>query len=135
MCSRIKVMGAFRNPGMLLQYNTLTGLQLGKWGFLSGQIYNVRKNKLSTTWNGFQRGVIQIDCFLESKSMFSFDNDQESIAIIYNPKKEFAIVTTDADEVVSTVHHRMPLILGNNEEWMRSGFIIPYTGNIFQNLN
>lgn len=112
MCVKLK--GGKITPGEVLAFFTKLGKASGVWGFNNGSQYNVRLDSLPTVWKKWQynRGVLSVDSFWEKDKQFvRDDNGLFKIGVLYNDNAEFAVITTDANQIVKPYHHRMPLIL------------------------
>lgn len=128
MCGRIRAVGRLVSPGSIMQFNSLTGSVIGKWGIGSSNIYNARFDKLPTTWRGTERGVLTIDGFYEKKVFFERGEGKKlDVAVIFNRQLDFAIVTTEASSQISAWHHRMPLVLPEQgaKDWLENAWANP----------
>ena len=113
-------------PGSLFGFQTTGGIISGKWGLFGGQQYNARSERLNEIWKDYQKGILYADSFWEGGKEFKRTNGENfSIGIIFNPKREFAVLTCPANELVRPVHNRMPLIIANNaiRDWLEQGKI------------
>ena len=128
MCGRVKSIKA--GPSSLFNFRTTAGISNGKWGLFNGQQYNARSERLDERWKNLARGVLYVDSFWESNKEFKrIDCKDFAIAVIYNPKNEFAILTCPANELVKPVHDRMPLIITDSSAsaWLYNGTIVQLT--------
>lgn len=121
MCSRLG--NKKLKPNNVFPYKSSSGTQYGLWGFNEGQVYNARAESLRTVWKDKHdnRGVIFVESFWEGNTRFKRkDNKLFAMAVIYNDKDEFALVTAPANDVVKKYHHRMPLLLADDqvEHWL-----------------
>lgn len=115
MCSRL---GAGFTPGKGMLFLTRKGVGSGSWGFRNGIQYNARFEGLATTWRSLNqnRGIIEMPSFWERSTQFARnDNSIMKLGIIYNKDAEFAVITVPANEVVKPFHHRMPLVLADED--------------------
>lgn len=121
MCANIK--SAKVAPGQALSYLTRSGRTNGIWGFRHGEQYNARQESLSTIWKVLQmnRGVITVDSFWEKgKEFIRKDGNAIHLAVIFNGKQEFAIITMPAGSEVAPYHHRMPVQINDADiqDWL-----------------
>lgn len=121
MCGSIGIKR--KGPNSVFAFKTANYTQYGLWGFNKGEVYNARSESLDTVWKGsqYKHGVLYIESFWEKGNQFKRKNrGLFAIAVIYNKKNEFAIVTAPANELVKVYHHRMPLLLRDDqvEEWL-----------------
>lgn len=113
MCGRVRAQRS--KPGDIMAFWTKHGLASGLWGFGNGHQYNARLESLATIWKNYQFGILRADCFWEKDTKFvSCQDNSLNIGVIYK-NSEFAVITTQADEEVKKVHHRMPLLIPTNK--------------------
>lgn len=116
MC--IKLKGSGMTPGQVMAFMTKLGKATGFWGFNQGTQANARKESLTTVWKNLKNntGILVTDSFWEKDTQFvRSDGKPFNIAVIYNDRSEFAVVTTPALGIVKNYHGRMPLIIGNDQ--------------------
>ena len=108
------------------------------WGFpqyqKSGLLINARAETVLER-KMFRDSVLHRRCIIPAKQFYEWDSDKNKAAFLrenqpilymagfYNcflDEDRFVIITTQANESVSPVHHRMPLILDGNEleDWV-----------------
>ncbi len=71
------------------------------------------------------RGIIEVEGFYDGGQLFEAD-EKLHLGVVYNNLEEFAIVTVGSKGLIATVHHRMPLILTDDNLWMDKGLIKEY---------
>lgn len=102
--------------------------QIGTWGLSGGIYYNSKMEKRTSTWKNFGRGIIEVYGFLERGVEVYIPKERMTLALIYNEKKEFSILTEDSSGPLATIHQRMPVILDDNgyaiDAWLIEGKII-----------
>lgn len=127
MCGRLNIGGRSLRPGEYSLMIAREGHRKAKWGFNAGMQYNARLESLEPIWypKKVHRGILEVNGFLEGNTQFWLkDKPEFDLAVIYNDKNEFAVITTESDPTVREVHNRMPLLIGDRDSWMRSGDII-----------
>lgn len=122
MCGLAKRAGRNLTPGSVLPVSTTTGKIDLTWGFNSGRVFNVRVESLYTTWHKMvaNKCIMEVDSFVERHTEFA-SNGIIKLGGIFNPEsKEFAIITVDADPLVRQYHHRMPLIIDDDNYFLNT---------------
>lgn len=122
MCGTLKRFGARIIPSYQVPVRTREGTINMVWGFNNGKIYNARTDKLDTTWRNIatNRCVLEVDSFNEKNAEFN-SGGTLYLGGIYNFKvNEFALLTINADSIVSAYHHRMPLIVDDIYHFLHS---------------
>ena len=128
MCTSVKQAGRTITVGQLATFfdyarRPSTGT-FGMWSTALGgkYIYNVRDDKVNFWMNqGTRRGLMEIDQFYDHGYFFDVGKHAVTIAVVHNAANAFAIVTTQSQGVVQSVHHRMPAIVDNPDAWMSKG--------------
>lgn len=116
MCAKVK--RSKLTPGNIHRILTRQGVIAGLWGFDSGSRYNARIESIPTFWKSINsnRGIMQVDSFWEKdKEFIAADHTLLNLGVLYNDNMEFALITQPADELISKYHHRMPLIIPNDQ--------------------
>lgn len=124
MC--VKMTTSKMTPGSLFGFRASGGATSGKWGLFNGTQVNARSERLDTIWKDYLKGVIYVDSFWESGKEFKRSGGKNfAIGIIFNSQREFAVLTCPANEIVSPVHDRMPLIIADDavDQWLQQGTI------------
>lgn len=137
MCGKTKYFGRTYVPGSMMNI-TISGTDViaATWGFIpsKGSIqYNTRIEKLSDRGRVL-RGALQLEGFFEHDKhakewFFSMpDGEPTFVAVTYRETStglEFSILTRAAKPPLVGIHSRQPLILGDVNAWLDSGFIKP----------
>lgn len=119
MCGRLNIRGRVYYPGSTFDHQSINGMIRGSWSI--GQAYNARIENIDKTWRWIQnnRGVIQVNGFYESGKYIHMIN--MNLATLYNDDHNFVIITRPSQSSISNIHHRMPLIIENIDDWIRRG--------------
>jgi len=115
MC--VKLSGGLR-PGKIQGYSTKYGNGAGVWGFNNGSQYNVRLESINTIWQKYKenRGILQVEYFMEKDKKFIHTEGKTlNLGVLYNDMGEFSVITTEVGETVKPYHHRMPLIITDEQ--------------------
>lgn len=109
-----------------------------KWGFPGfnnkGVLINAR-SETATTKNTFRESIYNRRCIIPANGFYEWDkaknkyyfqrNESEIIYMAgfynnFNQENRFIILTTNANDSMSGIHHRMPLILDDREvaDWI-----------------
>lgn len=133
MCGRARQFATELHSGMKVQFvNKDNILTEGRWGigtlYNQAATYNARLENLNGTWKNYigNRGIVQLDGFYEGKnSFFCLPNHTPlNVAVIYDNRDEFLIITQPAQLPVKLVHLRQPLILEDPELWIKERKIV-----------
>lgn len=137
MCTKLKVAAMYVTPGMVIQYRTLQAVKSGRFGFSSasyGNIPNVRKEKLLTTWLKLfsNRAIVDAEGFVEHGITFGKPNKLVKIACLFDLDGNLAVITTDSNPQVAPIHHRMPAIIENESKWFVDAELVLADSDIYQ---
>lgn len=126
MCGGLTIDKRRVQPGASIKYKTLAGDKIGIWGINRATgAYNARIENLETTWKKefANRGVIDIEAFKEGAFDISLEEGtgDMGIAILYNEAGEFVVLTQPASEELRRVHHRMPVLVLRDKDWLEDG--------------
>lgn len=137
-------------PLLLADHNQTTPA-LGIWGFPKfdnkGVIINARSETASEK-KTFRDSLISRRCIIPSTGFYEWDRDKRKIMFrqegtnalymaglynFYQDELRFVILTTEANESIRDVHHRMPLVIPGNEleTWI---FDDSYTSHILNRV-
>lgn len=121
MCGGLRINRVQVRPGSSIRYRTIIGEKTGVWGLGHGSgAYNARVENLSTTWKKIQvnRAVVHVDSFEEKGIDFKVGYGTTILAAIFNDIGEIVILTCPSKGSVKAIHHRMPLILADETNWL-----------------
>lgn len=142
MCSNLKLSKSKHiKPADSSVYRFYTGSsigsKLGLFGFNRGIYYNAQSENMYTKWRNYSynRGYLEIVGFYEKGYEFSLKDDEPMfVAILFNEKNEFCLLTENSEGPVAEVHNRMPVIIGNDpllrDKWLKEGKIIHLNPNL-----
>ena len=103
------------------------------WGFPQYQKKGLMINARAETAlekKSFRESVLHRRCIIPAKQFYEWDSDKNKVTFLrenqpvlfmagfynhFQDEDRFIILTTEANESVSPIHHRMPLILEKNE--------------------
>lgn len=126
MCANAKIGSRTVHPGEELAVHTASGTDTKVWGMLrsdGGYLYNSRIEGLDVIWKKFGRIYCCLDCFYEGGMPFIVEGMKSIPCAGLYRDNEFTLITRPAECVVKPYHGRMPVILENPEEFIRTGII------------
>lgn len=123
-----------------------TGARRMRWGFLQRRKSTLLINARAETALQrpmFSESVLHRRCVIPARHFYEWDAGKNKVTFFRESKKvlyfagfynciqeeeRFMILTTQANESVCAVHHRMPLILNENEwqDWICDDHFLPY---------
>jgi putative SOS response-associated peptidase YedK len=127
MCGRLGVSGNIVVPGTVMQFSGGKGKRVGIWGIpdYGKLVHNARLESLSRYWRRIRenRGILLVNSFIEPEGpIFGLKTRSIiSLGVVYDDHNNFAIVTEDSYGPVKLVHHRMPIVVTNRDEWIMKG--------------
>jgi putative SOS response-associated peptidase YedK len=91
--------------------------------------YNARSEGFNTTWAYLSnnRAIIEVESFMEGTALFEdILGSKLKLACIYSPQNKVAILTMPSNDKVIAYHHRMPVIVNNNEDYYLTSKVINF---------
>lgn len=131
MCGGLRVHHVKVKPGASIKYKTLAGERTGIWGLGEGLgAYNARMENLNTTWANMSgsRGILTVDSFEENGGTFRVKGEPTLLAGIFDISGDFVLLTRPARDGVEKFHHRMPVIIQHEKQWLEDGQLPGDTG-------
>ena len=128
MCGRVKHRGHDMSPNSTLYIRDVQGVRPLVWGTLDGY-YNARSEKLYTTWRRLSsnRCILEVENFTERNGVFiPNDSNLLELGCIYNDNF-FLVLTQQANQIVQSYHHRMPLIINGKEDYFMNENTIDFS--------
>lgn len=130
MCGGLRIHHVKVKPGASIKYKTLAGERTGIWGLGEGLgAYNARIENLNTTWANMSgsRAILTVDSFEEGGATFRAVTGTH-LAGIFDVSGDFVLLTRPAQGGVKLYHHRMPVLIGDDNTWLENGDlkVIPF---------
>lgn len=137
MCGGLTNGGRGFRPGQMMAFNKKQGPAWGIWGMHKGGVYNARVEKLNSPyWAPLMklgwRGILEVDAFWDGGHEFTLPQGPWHIGVVYNDGDEFAIITMPSVGLVAPYHHRMPLIVTDDDLWISDGKLRDFDPNIIK---
>lgn len=110
-----------------------SGYDYKQWGLKD--VYNARVEKIGTYWKNFDKVYIECDSFYEGRALFGVPGlSTLRLACVQNEQGVLILTRSSMGTVVQPFHPRLPVILADWNNYMKTGIILEMTSGFLKQI-